>query len=163
MTVPTQGTRNWGTTLRNATWNAISAHNHTGSGNGAQLSSGALSAFSVTSAKLAKNIALYLNTSLLSPAGTTQTVSFDDGNAQKVSLASASGNVTLTLNNPQAGAHYKLFIIQGASPLSVVWPANMKWPQAQAPILSTSSGAVDIVDLFYDGTNFYGIWELDFS
>lgn len=44
---PTDGTTNWGTTLRE-TWNAISAHDHTGSGRGVKISANALAANAVT-------------------------------------------------------------------------------------------------------------------
>jgi len=37
LTIPTNGTRNWGTTLRNTTWTKISSHDHSGSGNGVQI------------------------------------------------------------------------------------------------------------------------------
>jgi len=163
LTIPTNGTRNWGTTLKNTTWTKISSHDHTGSGNGAQLGTNALTNFSVTSAKLSKNIALYQNTTILSPSGTTQTVNFDDGNTQKISLSSATGNVTITLTNPQTGALYRVFLTQGATARDIVWPASIKWPQAQAPILSTTNGAIDIVELYYDGTNYFGDWQVNFS
>jgi len=163
LTIPTNGTTTWGTTLKNTTWTKISSHDHTGSGNGAQLSAGALQAESVTSAKLAKNIAFKQNGTTLTPAGTTQTISFDDGNIQKLTLASASGNVTLTLTNPQAGAFYRVFVIQGATARTLVWPASVKWPQAQSPILSTSNGSIDVVDLYYDGTNYFGDWNVDYQ
>lgn len=163
LTIPTQGTRNWGVTLKNTTWTKISSHDHTGSGNGAQLGSGALSPFSVTSSKLAKNIALYQSPTTLAPVGTTQTISWDDGNTQILDLGSASGNVTLTLSNPQTGALYRIIIIQGATARDIVWPASVKWPQAQAAILSTGNGDKDIVELYYDGTNYLSDWQVDFS
>lgn len=37
LTLPTNGTRSWGTTLRNTTWTKISQHAHTGSGDGNQI------------------------------------------------------------------------------------------------------------------------------
>lgn len=47
---PTDGTQNWGVTMR-TTWNTISAHDHTGSGNGTQISASALATNAVTGAK----------------------------------------------------------------------------------------------------------------
>jgi hypothetical protein len=126
----------------------------------------------VTTGKIADNTIVKLNLSknlaltqaaTLSPAGTTQTVDWSNGNWQKLSLASASGNVTVTLSSPIEGAVYKLFVIQGAAPLDVVWPASVKWPQGQAPILSTGASEVDIVTMYYDGTSYYGDWELNYS
>lgn len=163
LTIPTNGTRNWGTTLKNTTWTKISSHDHTGSGNGAQLSSAAISNFSITSAKLAKNIALYQSATILLPVGTTQTVSWDDGNSQILNLSSATGDVTVTLSNPQTGGLYRLIIIQGATPRNVIWPASVKWPQAQAAILSTGVGDVDVVEMYFQGTNYLSDWQVDFA
>lgn len=47
---PTDGTQNWGITMR-TTWNDISAHDHTGSGNGVQISTAALASNAVTGPK----------------------------------------------------------------------------------------------------------------
>jgi hypothetical protein len=162
LTIPTNGTRNWGTTLKNTSWTKISGHDHSGAGNGVQLSAGAIQAGAITSSKLANNIALKQYASLLAPVGTTQTVDLDNGNTQKLSLASASGNVTVTITNPQTGGLYRLFVIQGATARQIVWPASVKWPQAQAPILSTANGSIDIVELYYDGTNYFADWQVDF-
>ena len=98
LTLPTTGTSNWGTTLKNTTWTKISEHGHTGSGDGAQLVTNSYANLSVTSAKLAKNIALGV-AATLTPVGTTQTIDFDLGNIQTLDLSSATGDVTLTLSN----------------------------------------------------------------
>jgi hypothetical protein len=163
LTIPTNGTKNWGTTLKNTTWTKISAHDHTGSGNGVPLSTGALQDLSITSPKLAANLALKQYATLLAPAGTTETVDLNNGNTQKLSLASASGDVTLTISNGQAGGLYRLFVIQGATSRLVTWPASVKWPQGQAPILSTSNGAIDIIELYFDGTNYFADWQVDYQ
>jgi hypothetical protein len=92
--------------------------------------------------------------STLTPTGTTQTVDWNSGNAQVLSLASATGTVALTLSNPVAGATYALKVIQGATARNLSWPANVKWPGGTVPAISTTSGAVDLISLFYDGTNY---------
>lgn len=163
LSIPTSGTRNYAATLLANTWTKISAHDHSGGGNGKPITTTALGPNSVTSDKLAKNIALFQRVATLAPVGITQTVDFDEGNIQKLDLDGAAGNVTLTLSNPQAGATYKLFVIQAVAPLDLVWPANVKWPGGQAPILSQTDNAIDIVDLYYDGTDYYGSWEVDFQ
>lgn len=90
-------------------------------------------------------------------------MNWDDGNTQILNVGSASGNVTLTLSNPQAGALYRLIIIQGATARDIVWPAAVQWPQGQIAILSTGNGDKDIVELYYDGTNYLSDWQVDFS
>jgi hypothetical protein len=162
LTIPTSGTRNWAATLYNTTWTKISNHKHTGSGDGAQLVTSSYTDLSVTSGKLAKNIA-FAQATTLTPAGTTQTVNFNDGNNQKITLGSATGNVTVTLSNPQTGGLYKIFLIQGATPRTIIWPATVKWPQGIAAILSAANGAVDIVELYYDGTNYYADWNVGWA
>jgi hypothetical protein len=169
LTIPTSGTRNWAAALYSTTWTKISQHRHTGSGDGAQLITSSISDLAITTAKLAANSVtspkLALNIALaqaatLTPAVTTQTIDWDTGNNQKLNLGSASGDVTVTLSNPQTGGMYRVFLIQGATPRNVLWPASVKWPQGQAPILSTTNGAIDIVELYFDGTNYYGSWDL---
>lgn len=162
LTLPTNSTTNWGTTLKNTTWTKISSHNHTGSGNGAQLGSGALQANSVTSAKLAKNIALAV-ASTLTPSGTSQTIDFNNGNIQTLNLGSATGTVTLTLSNAQAGALYTLWVIQGAVFRDLTFPGTVKWPQGQAPILTQTNGAIDRITLYYNGSAFLADWEVNWS
>ena len=169
LTIPTSGTRNWAATLYSTTWTKISQHRHTGSGDGAQLitssiSDGAITTpkiadLNVTSGKLALNIAL-AQAATVTPTGTAQTIDWDLGVTAKINLGSATGNVTITLADGQTGGLYRLFLIQGATARTVVWPASVKWPQGQAPILSTSNGDIDIVELYYDGTNYYGSWDV---
>lgn len=163
LTLPTSGTRNWASTLYSTTWTKISNHRHTGSGDGNQLVTASFSNLSITSAKLAKNIALAQNATTLTPAGTTQTIDWDNGNTQKLDLSSASGNVALTVSNAQTGAVYRLFLIQGATARDIVWPASFKWPQGQLPILSTANGAVDIIEMYYDGSNYYADWQVGYT
>lgn len=50
--VPTNSTTGWGDTMRTSTFLKIAQHNHTGSGNGAQLGTGSLLADAVTGAKI---------------------------------------------------------------------------------------------------------------
>lgn len=163
LTIPTSGTRNWASTLYSTTWTKISQHRHTGSGDGNQMVTASYSNLSVTSAKLAKNIALGQASSTMAPAGTTQTMDMDDGVTQKLSLASATGDVTLTINNAVAGGLYRLFIIQGATPRNILWPASFRWPQGVPAILSTGSGAIDIVEMYFDGTNYYADWQVGWA
>lgn len=35
------------------------------------------------------------------------------------------------------------------------WPAGVKWAAATAPAITVTNGAVDIVTMEYDGTNYY--------
>jgi hypothetical protein len=163
LTIPTNGTTNWGTTLKNTTWTKISSHDHTGSGNGSLIPTAGLNDNAVTSAKLAHNIGFEQATTL-TPTGTTQTIDFDNGIIQTVDLGSATGNVTLTLSNPQQGAFYLIYFVQGATARTLVWPGTVKWPQAQAIILSTAEDDVDYVYMYYNGTEYRALmWDQNIS
>lgn len=166
LTIPTTGSRNWGTTLQSTTWTKISNHQHTGSPDGNKMVTASLTDNCVTTAKLSKNIGVTQYSSTLAPSGTTQTIDFSNGNVQNLSLGSASGNVTLTLSNPTLGATYLVWVSQGATARTLVWPASVKWPQGIAPILSTTNGDVDAIWLYcVDATTpvYRAWWEVDWS
>lgn len=163
LTIPTNGTRNWGTTLFNTTWTKISQHRHQGGGDGNTIPTNGLADNAITTAKLSKNYG-YTQAATVTPVGTTQALDFNLGNVQYLDLSSATGNVTLTLSNPLAGSIYWVWVTQGATFRDLVWPAAVKWPQAQAPIMtSTGAGTVDLMVLYYTGSAYRGQWELDFS
>lgn len=162
LTIPTNGSRNWGSTLLNTTWTKISQHNHTGSGDGAQNITASYSDYSVTTIKLSKNIGV-AQASTLTPLGTTETINWNNGNVQYLDLSSATGDVTLTLSNPVAGARYLIWVTQGASFIDLNYPAAVKWAQAQKPLLSSGAGKVDKIELYYTGTEYRGDWNLDYA
>lgn len=99
----------------------------------------------------------------VTPTGTTQTLTWANGIAQDLSLASASGDVTLTLSGPLKGATYRVRIVQGAVARNVIWPAAVKWPAGVAPVISVASGAIDSIELYYDGTNYLGTFSQAFA
>lgn len=91
------------------------------------------------------------------PTGTSQTIDWNNGNVQIISLASATGDVTVTLINGTAGATYILKVIQDNSVArNISWSPTVKWPDGDAVTISTTLDAIDIISLFYDGSNYYG-------
>lgn len=162
LTLPTAGTRNWAANIKSTTWTRISQHQHTGSGDGNQIPTAGIVDRAITSAKLSKNFGTEIYGTTLTPAGTTQAVNWNNGLNQRLNLGSASGDVTLTFSNPVAGARYRLLITQGATPRLLTWP-TIKWANGQAPILSTGNGETDIIDLFYDGTSYWGDWDVAYA
>ena len=93
----------------------------------------------------------------LAPAATTQTIDFSTGNIQAIDLSSATGNVTVSFANPVAGGSYAVKLTQGTTARSVTWPAAVKWANGLPLTLSVTSGAVDLISLFYDGTSYYAV------
>lgn len=171
LTVPTNGTTNWGTNLEKQAWEAISAHDHT-TGKGQQIPTGGIVNLAVTTAKLADGavtnakLGAHLGqteASTLTPSGTTETVDFDNGNKQTLDLSSASGGVTVTLSNPLSGGQYRIKIVQGGTVRAVTWPATVKWPQGEEPTQFHDANTTNLVVLDYDGTNYWGTWELNLS
>lgn len=106
---------------------------------------------------------LFDHASTVTPSGTTQTIDWDDGNGATIDLGSATGDVTLTLSNPVAGRMYTLIVIQGATARNITWPASVVWPAGVDPILSQDEDAVDKFTFYYDGTNYFGPGQFDFS
>jgi len=92
-----------------------------------------------------------------SPSGTSQIINLNYGNGQVIDLGNASGDVTINLINPKAGASYFIKIIQGATFRDVIFPSTVKFPGQTAPYtldVTEVDDAIDSVVLFYDGTNF---------
>ncbi|MCK5603829.1 hypothetical protein KAR91_18215 [Candidatus Pacearchaeota archaeon] len=66
--------------------------------------------------------------------------------------------------NQADGATYILRVIQdGTGSRTLTYNATFKFPGGTAPTLSTGAGAVDILTFISDGTNMYGVCQLDFS
>jgi hypothetical protein len=70
--------------------------------------------------------------------------------------------VTLTLSNPISGGRYQIKFI-GNTTNVVAWPATVKWPGGVAPVITAVSGAIDLVTLTYDGTNYLGTFSQAFA
>ena len=98
------------------------------------------------------------------PTGTTQTVDWDNGNVQTVDLESATGNVTLTLNNPEIGATYIVKVIQdSAIARDILWPVVVLWQGGTPPVISTTLNGFDVITLLWDGTNYLGNFGQDYQ
>ncbi len=86
-------------------------------------------------------------------------ITWDNGNKQKVTL---TGTTThgFTFVNPSAGVgNYLLKIVQGSGTDTIpTWAASsgsVKWPATTIPTLTTTNGAVDFVNCYFDGTDYY--------
>lgn len=75
-----------------------------------------------------------------------------------------SSNDTFTFTAPTKPCHLTLVLKQHATGgKTATWPNTVKWPAGTAPTLSTGASAVDIVALFWDGTNYHAVCSLNFS
>jgi len=74
-------------------------------------------------------------------------------------------NETFTFTNPANPGVFVLKLIQDPAQAgeSATWPASVKWPGGTAPTLTAADNAVDIIHFYFDGTNYYGTYDLNFS
>jgi len=85
---------------------------------------------------------------------TTGTITPDcaNGNTQKITL---TGNITFNaFANPVAGQSMVLIVIQPSSGTARTLTSTMKFASG-FKTLSTANSAIDIIGVFYDGTNYY--------
>jgi len=94
-------------------------------------------------------------------SGTSKTINWTNGNRQKIVL---TGNCTFTFTAPSGPTNLLLKLTQDANGSRLItWPATVKWVGRQAPTLSTTAAYVDIVGLYFDGTNYYGTLSPNFG
>lgn len=106
-----------------------------------------------TSARITANMG-FTPASDTSSSGSV-TFDFSTGNICKITLTEAITSVTI--DGADAGDTLKIWITQAAGGYAVSgWASTVKWAGGgTAPTISTTSGAVDIITLEYDGTNYY--------
>jgi hypothetical protein len=51
----------------------------------------------------------------------------------------------------------------GIGSYTITWPGNVYWANATPPTLSTAVGKIDMVSLYYDGTNYFATFLLNFA
>jgi hypothetical protein len=162
LVIPTNGTTNWGTIVKNSTWQKINDHQHTGGGDGNQLPGGALADNTVTGDQLSKNLAL-TEASGVSVVANAATINWNNGNKASLDMAAATGTVALTLSNPLQGATYRLKITQAATPQVLTWPGAVQFPGGEEPSQHMEASTTAVVLLEYDGTNYLANWELEYA
>jgi hypothetical protein len=92
-------------------------------------------------------------------SGTSIALNFTSYPAQKLSL---TGNCTATISGLSSGQAYVLRVVQGSGSYTLTL-SGVKWPGGTAPVISTASGAIDIINLYSDGTNIYGTFAQAFA
>lgn len=90
------------------------------------------------------------------------TIDWGAGNAAAMTFDPA--NETFIFTAPTKPGWLLLKLTQDATGgRTVTWPGTVKWPGGTAPTLSTGANAVDIIRFYFDGTNYYGTYDLNFS
>lgn len=94
---------------------------------------------------------------------TALTVNPKNGNRQKVTLTNAQ-TCALTFTQPTTGTvSIQLKIIQSSAGSFNGLISGGKWPGGVVPTITATSGAVDIVTCYLDGTNAYCIASQNFQ
>ena len=75
-----------------------------------------------------------------------------NGRLQKAAI---NQNTTLTFTAPAGGCSLKLKLTNGGA-YTCALPATVIWAQGVEPVITPTASAVDIVALYYDGTDYYG-------
>jgi hypothetical protein len=95
--------------------------------------------------------------------GSTITLNAANGINGAVTLGGTGRALSIT--NPVAGYEYHIKIAQDGTGSRTIgtWPANTLWPSGVPPVLSTVASAIDLVTLYYDGSNYFGDHKLLFK
>jgi sulfur carrier protein ThiS len=94
-------------------------------------------------------------------SGAAFTINWTSAQKQTITL---NANCTFTFTSPNGPCNMVLRLVQDAvGSRTVTWPATVKWVGAAAPTLTTSANAVDIVSLYWNGTNYYASYGLNFA
>jgi hypothetical protein len=67
------------------------------------------------------------------------------------------------MSNPTPGFTYAFTMKQGVTPYTIGFTQTIKWKGGSAYTATNSVNAIDIVTLFYDGTNYYGTYGLAYA
>lgn len=86
-------------------------------------------------------------------AGMSIGVQWPNGLVQRLVLDAPI--VTIVFTDPSPQDTCRLLLQQGAGGSTLVWPANVKWPNATPIVPSAGAGAVDLVEMIFDGANYY--------
>ena len=129
---------------------AIGYQASTNADNTIQLGNSSVANVNTSGAVNAKSF--YLNSSTAITSATTTTIDLSLSNIFKVSLGTDIS--VLTLNNVKPGT-YIIEFIQGGT-YNVTFPTtNWKWAAGLVPIITQTSGKIDIVTLVYDGSTYF--------
>ena len=99
-------------------------------------------------------------------SGGSATIVWPSGNKQAITLTGSPG-CTVSFINPSGVCNLVLRVVQGAGgSKTATWPSTspgkVLWPAATAPTLSTTAAYVDVVALYYNGTDYCCMATMDF-
>jgi len=85
-------------------------------------------------------------------SGTSKTIDWTTGHRQKITM---TGSCTFTFTDPSAPCNLVLMVTQDATgSRTIAWPANCYGASGSVDLTGTAN-SVDIIVLYFDGTNYY--------
>ncbi len=94
-------------------------------------------------------------------AGTTD-IDWKLGNKMKFNFGPGTENITFT--DPSNVCNLLLSLHHGTvNSGTITWPSSVKWVGGTEPDLTTTSGGIDIVSFYFDGTDYFGAASLAFA
>ena len=90
-------------------------------------------------------------------------IDWTSGNFAAMTFGSSSASFAFTANPSNAGLLVLKLTQDATGSRTATWPAAVKWPGGTAPTLTTAANSVDVIRFFFDGTNYYGTSDLNFS
>ena len=92
-------------------------------------------------------------------AGTTLTINWRAGQKQRVEMGH---DCTFTFAPPAGVCNLMLRLVQdGTGSRAFTFPSTVKWQGGTTPTWSTAASAVDVMAMYYDGTNYHSTASLD--
>lgn len=93
-------------------------------------------------------------------SSTADTIDWSTGSAHKSTL---TGNCTYTFSNPETGGSYVLRVLTGSGGFTATWPSSVKWAGGTGPTITTTASRMDLINFYYDGTNYYGSFTQNYT
>ena len=130
-----------GTTAKSADVNA----NFTNLANGSAMTTPTFDSMSATNLKQVSG--LYDNGN----SGSSITINWANGDRQKLTV---SANTTLSFSGAVTGQIVTLLINENGTGNFTITLPSVKWPNGVSGSFTTTASAINVLSLFYDGTNY---------
>lgn len=108
----------------------------------------------------AQNHSIGFTEQAITSSSGSATIDWTQGNKAVITLTE---DVTLTFTNPSKPCNLLLRIVQDSTGGHTLTFPTIKWAGGNAPTLTTTASAIDIISLYFDGTNYYGVATLNFA
>ena len=84
-------------------------------------------------------------------SGVSKNITWTAGNKQTINI---TGDCVFAFT-PPAGACNLILKLVWDGVHTPTWPATVQWPDKTEPTWTATAGGIDVLCLFYDGTNYY--------